>query len=240
MKTVVVTGTDRGLGLAFAERLLAAGHRVFLTCLDPQGEGVRALASRFPDRGTVVQLDIDNPQSIAAGAAAIRRHTSSIDRLVNNAGVLGDIDHAIGDPALDADEVLRVIRVNAIGPLRTTQALWPLLVAGGEKLLVNISSEAGSIGQNWRDRWFGYCMSKAALNMEAALIHRRLRELGGRVMQVHPGYVRSYMHGARNEKATYEPDEAAHLVLAAVDQRATTTAGERPDYFDLHGNDLPW
>jgi NAD(P)-dependent dehydrogenase (short-subunit alcohol dehydrogenase family) len=105
---------------------------------------------------------------------------------------------------------------------------------------VSISSEAGSIGQNWRDRWFGYCMSKAALNMEAALIHKRLLPLGGRAMQVHPGYVRSYMHGAKNEKATYEPEEAARLVLAAIAQRATLPAGERPDYFDLHGKDLPW
>jgi NAD(P)-dependent dehydrogenase (short-subunit alcohol dehydrogenase family) len=115
-----------------------------------------------------------------------------------------------------------------------------LLVAGNEKLLVNISSEAGSIGQNWRDRWFGYCMSKAALNMEGALIHARLRKLGGRVMLVHPGYVRSFMHGARNENATYEPDEAARLVLAAIDRRADAPAGDQPDYFDLHGNDLRW
>lgn len=199
-----------------------------------------ALATRYSEWADVVPLDIGDAVSVAAAAAAIRARTSSIDRLINNAGVLGDIEHTVGEPGLDCDEVVRVIRINAVGPLRVTHALWDLLTAGSERLLVNISSEAGSIGQNWRDRWFGYCLSKAALNMEGALIHQRLRPLGGRVMQVHPGYVRSFMHGTRNERATYEPEEAARLVLAAIAQRTLLPSGERPDYFDLRGKDLPW
>jgi NAD(P)-dependent dehydrogenase (short-subunit alcohol dehydrogenase family) len=240
MKTIVITGTDRGLGLALAEESLAAGDRVFLTCLDPAGDAVRALAARFPERASLIPLDLGDAASVDAAAADIRRGTPTIDRLVNNAAILGDIEHSVGEPGFDCDEVLHVIRINALGPLRVTHALWDLLVAGNEKLLVNISSEAGSIGQNWRDRWFGYCMSKAALNMEGALIHARLRKIGGRVMLVHPGYVRSFMHGARNENATYEPDEAARLVLAAIDRRAAAPAGDLPDYFDLHGHELRW
>jgi NAD(P)-dependent dehydrogenase (short-subunit alcohol dehydrogenase family) len=240
MKTIVVTGTDRGLGLALAEAALLAGSRVFLTCLEPKGEVVRALAGRFPDRAEIVRLDIGDAASVAAAAAAIRSRAPAIDRLINNAAILGDIEHTVGEPGLNCDEVLRVIGINAVGPLRVTHALWELLAAGNEKLLVNLSSEAGSIGQNWRDRWFGYCLSKAALNMEGALIHERLRQLGGRVMLVHPGYVRSFMLGARNEKATYEPAEAARLVFAAIERRTTQPAGQRPDFFDLHGKDLPW
>lgn len=240
MRTIVVTGTDRGLGHALAALSLEAGDRVIATYRADKSAALRPLAERFPGRLEPVALDLGDAAGIAAAARRIRELTPAVDVLCNNAGILGDIEASVGDAAFDPDEVLETIRINTLGPLRVTHALWDLLVAGREKLLVNISSEAGSIAQNWRDRWFGYCLSKAALNMEGALIHRRLAPLGGRVMQVHPGYIRSYMHGAKNEKATYEPEEAARLVLEAIAQRATKPAGEQPDYFDLHGKDLPW
>lgn len=240
MRTIVITGTDRGLGHALAALSLEAGDRVIATYRDDKGAALRPLVERFPERMSLVPLELGDTASIAAAAQRIRELATGVDVLLNNAGILGDIEFSIGDPQFDPDAVLETIRINTIGPLRLTHALWEPLVAGREKLLVNISSEAGSIGQNWRDRWFGYCLSKAALNMEAALIHKRLLPLGGRAMLVHPGYVRSYMHGTRNEKATYEPEEAARLVLAAITERATRPAGERPDYFDLHGKELPW
>ncbi len=240
MRTIVITGTDRGLGAALAALSLEAGDRVVATYRGELGDALRALAARFAGRLEPVELELSDAASIAAAARRIRELTTRVDVLVNNAGILGDIDHTVGDPQFDPDAVLETIRINTIGPLRLTHALWGLLAAGREPLLVNISSEAGSIAQNWRDRWFGYALSKAALNMEGAIIHKRLRPLGGRVMLVHPGYIRSYMHGAKNEKATYEPEEAARLVLGAVAQRAARPAGEQPDYFDLHGRDLPW
>jgi NAD(P)-dependent dehydrogenase (short-subunit alcohol dehydrogenase family) len=240
MRTIVITGTDRGLGHALAELSLEAGDRVIATYREDKSVALRPLAERCLERLSLVHLELGDATSIAAAARRIRELTPGVDVLLNNAGILGDIEFSVGDPQFEPDEVLETIRINAIGPLRLTHELWDLLVAGRERLLVNISSEAGSIAQNWRDRWFGYCMSKAALNMEAALIHKRLLPLGGRAMQVHPGYVRSYMHGAKNEKATYEPEEAARLVLAAIAQRATQPVGERPDYFDLNGKDLPW
>ena len=239
MKTVVITGTDRGLGLALAEQLLAEGNRVFATARNPDCASLLALASRHEEHVDLVELDIGDARSVASSSALIHARTAAVDVLINNAGILGDIERTVGDADLDFDDMLEVIRVNAIGPLRVTHALWERLAAGADKLLVNISSEAGSIGQNWRDRWFGYCMSKAALNMEGALVHQRLRPIGGRVMQVPPGYVRTSMHGARNEKATYEPAAAAGLVLAAVRRQLAEPVGERPDYFDLHGKSLP-
>ncbi len=240
MRTVVITGTDRGLGHALAALSLEAGDRVIATCRDDKSAALRPLAERFPERLSLVHLELGDAASVAAAARRIRELAAGVDVLLHNAGILGDIDYSVGDPLFDPDAVLETIRINTIGPLRLTHELWDLLLAGREKLLVAISSEAGSIAQNWRDRWFGYCLSKAALNMEGALIHRRLLPLGGRAMLVHPGYIRSFMHGAKNEKATYEPEEAARLVLAAIAQRATRPAGERPDYFDLHGKDMPW
>ncbi len=240
MSTVVVTGADRGVGLSLVEQLAAKGDRVFATCLDVDGAALRAVAERFSGCVEIVRLDVGDAASVRLAVSEIRSLVGALDRVINNAGILGDIEHSVGDPEFDPDGVLDVFRINALGALRVTHELWDLLMAGGEKLVVNISSEAGSVARNWRDRWFGYAMSKAALNMEGALIHRRLAEFGGRVMQVHPGYVRSYMHGAKNEKATHEADEAARLVLAAIEQRRSRPRGEQPDYFDLHGEALPW
>ena len=160
--------------------------------------------------------------------------------MINNAGILGDIEHTVGDPGLDLDDIGKVINTNSIGSLRMIHELWDLITENKEPLIVNISSEAGSIAQNWRDRWFGYCMSKSALNMAAALVHQQLRKKGGRVMQVHPGYVKSFMHGTKNEAATYEPDGAARLVLDAIERFKSTEISDQPDYFDLNGNTLPW
>jgi NAD(P)-dependent dehydrogenase (short-subunit alcohol dehydrogenase family) len=240
MKTIVITGADRGLGFALAEQCLLAGDLVFMTCLAEPGNDLLQLAGCHPDRVVFIPMDVGNAASVHDAARAIAARTGAIDWLVNNAGILGDIEHSIGEPGFDCDNVLEVFRINTVGPLRVTHALWNLLIAGKDKLLVNITSEAGSITQNFRDRWYGYCLSKAAFNMEGALIHQSLRRLGGRVMQVHPGYVRSYMHGARNENATYEPEEAARCVLAAVKNRSSLPVQEAPDYFDLHGNRLPW
>lgn len=240
MKTILITGCDRGLGLALAGKLLADGERVIATCLEPAGEGVQTLATKYATRCRVVRLDVADTESVTTAATEIRGATDHLDRLINNAARLGDIEHGVGDAAFSPDDVARTINVNTLGPLRVTHALWPLLLAGESRLVVNITSEAASIAQNWRDRWFGYSLSKAALNMEGALLHRRLRPLGGRVMLVHPGYLRTFMHGARNEQASYEADEAARLVLTAIERRAAQPAREAPEFFDLHGHDLPW
>lgn len=239
-RKILITGCDRGLGLALAEHALAMNCTVFLTCLDPHSATVRALNQRYPDRCEVLPLDVTDPSSVEEAVKTIRFHTESIDWLVNNAAILGEIERSVGETDFQVNDVERVFRVNTVGALRVTHAFWDFLVKGMDRLLVNVSSEAGSIGQNWRDRWFGYSLSKAALNMQGALIHQRLRPLGGRVMQVHPGYVRTYMHGTRNDEATYEPAEAARLLFEAIELRQKAPVLAQPDYFDLHGNPLCW
>ena len=81
-----------------------------------------------------------------------------------------------------------------------------MLRRGTDKTVVNISSEAGSIADYKRTGWFGYCMSKAANNMQGALIHNTLRREGGRVFQIHPGHVATYMRGHLDTTARITPD----------------------------------
>ncbi len=240
MRKIVVTGVDRGLGLSLANNFLAAGHRVFATCLEPEAEGPRSLLARYSAGTVLIPLDLGSGESIVEAGAHLRSLTSNIDWLVNNAGILGEIEHRISDPELDFENILETFRINALGTLRVIHELWTPLASGKGRLIVNISSEAGSVGQNWRDSWFGYCLSKSAMNMAGALVHEQLRKLGGRVMQVHPGYLKTYMHGTRNDTATYDPDDAAELLLADVERRLDCTPRPQPEFFDLHGNELPW
>ena len=114
-------------------------------------------------------------ESVFKASNDIKNMTDHIDLLINCAGILGDMNKNLGDD-LDFDEIMRVINVNAIGTLRITNALFSLVLNSSKKTIVNISSEAGSIADCWRTGWFGYCMSKAANNMQSALVHTDLTQ----------------------------------------------------------------
>ncbi len=136
--------------------------------------------------------------------------------LIHNAAILGSITDHIRGP-LNIAEMAEVFNVNTLGSLRVTQAMLPLLLQGQTKLIVDISSEAGSIKQCSRDGWFAYCVSKAALNMQARLIHNRLKQEGGQVILVHPGWVQSYMRGKLDASADLTPGASAQHIAARID-----------------------
>ena len=135
-----------------------------------------------PNQMAIVCADIGSDESIFKASNDIKNMTDHIDLLINCAGILGDMNKNLGDD-LDFDEIMRVINVNAIGTLRVTNALSSLVLNSTEKTIVNISSEAGSIADCWRTGWFGYCMSKAANNMQSALVHNNIQKLGGKSLQ---------------------------------------------------------
>jgi NAD(P)-dependent dehydrogenase (short-subunit alcohol dehydrogenase family) len=137
----------------------------------------------------------------------------------------------------------RVYDVNALGPLRVAGAFLPLLRGGRTRIVVNVSSEAGSIAGCGRDSWYGYCMSKAALNMASALMHNTLRPLGGCVVVVHPGWVRTWMRGHLDEDADLSPAESAAGIIEQIDRARRGDAlfrQERPAFIDWKGDTLPW
>ncbi|MBR6028610.1 MAG: SDR family NAD(P)-dependent oxidoreductase [Clostridia bacterium] len=237
MPYAVVTGADHGLGLALAEALARRGFAVIAGYLNPAETQLSALS----DAGLPVHplpLDIASDASIAAFAEAARRLTPAIELMINNAGVLGDMQKTIADP-LVREDIRRVIEVNAIGTLMLTNALFPLLTAGERRLIVNISSEAGSIGDCWREGWFGYCMSKAANNMQGALVHNLLRPLGGQVIQMHPGHVISWMRGHLDTTGKLFPAESAEGILRVVLDEPRPVR-DRPWFLDNTGAELPF
>jgi len=165
----------------------------------------------------------------------VQAHTQSLDMLINNAGIhLENTKTPIEELNFDDGHLEMTMAVNAFGPLRVVQAFLPLLEGGRLKRIINISSEAGSIGNCWRDREYAYCMSKAALNMASKLLQSYLAPYGFKVLALHPGWMRTDMGGA---EADFHPAESAEAIFQLA-QRTWTTPNEI--YFDHRGNPLPW
>ena len=127
--------------------------------------------------------------------------------------------------------------VNALGALRLVSSFLPLLDAGQMKRLCFVSSEAGSIGASKRTGWFGYCMSKAALNMAVKNLSNDLSSQGFSFRLYHPGWLKTYMSGTKNEHASMEPEEGAEIAL----EYFLSDSGEVAlSLHDWEGNDMPW
>lgn len=238
VKTALVTGTDHGVGFSLAKKLLSRGYFVIAVRVDETEKQIDALQSSYPDQMAIVCADIGSDESVFKASNDIKNLTDHIDLLINCAGILGDMSKNLGDD-LDFDEISRVINVNAIGTLRITNALSSLVLNSTEKTIVNISSEAGSIADCWRTGWFGYCMSKAANNMQSALVHNNMRELGGKVFAIHPGHVATYMRGHLDTTAKITPDVSAEGILHVV-LDMPHPINSHPLYLDYTGKELLW
>lgn len=240
-KTALVTGADRGLGFGLAKALLQRGWHVFAGRYAPPTAELEQLQAEYKDSLRLIPLDIGDDASVKAAAAEVETQTDRIDLVINNAGILGDIEATLHDE-LDFQEMQQVYNVNTLGPLRVAQAFIRLLLSSESPVLANISSEAGSIGQCYRHNWYGYCMSKTALNMQSALIYNQFKSQGLKLLLLHPGWVQSYMHGELNTKAKLTPDQAAANILGIIERcEQFERADGRPPYIDSEtGEPMPW
>lgn len=213
-RIAVVTGADRGLGQALAAQLLAQGWRVFAGQYMPDWPELKELAVAYPQTLTCVPLDVTAMETVQAAAETVRQAAGRVDLLINNAGVTTPTGTRLLPEPQDYAEMHRLYDVNALGPIRMVEAFLPLMATSPYKRLCFVSSEAGSIGRARRTSWYGYCMSKAALNMAVKIMFNHLRPEGYTFRVYHPGWVRSYMSGRKNMEATFEPEEAARYALA--------------------------
>ena len=225
-RTALVTGAGRGLGLAFATELLARGYRVLAAARKPEGsEGLAALGAAHGERLVPLALDVGDPRSVAAGAAAAGEHTNALHLLVNNAGINSrSVPEGQGNVrlgSLEPEGFLAMMRVNALGPALVTQALLPLLAAGGGRV-VNISSWLGSIAGKTAGGNYGYAASKAALNMVGRAMAFDLAEQGGVSVQINPGWVQTDMGGQR---AKLTPEESVKGILDVAERLTPDDAG---------------
>lgn len=233
-KTVFITGAGKGLGLALARHFLQAGDRVFAGERSPS-RALPELLEQYPQNLTSLPIDVTRMDSVRAAARTISGLAPALDILVNNAAVyLEDKVANLEDMDLSDEYFQQTMNVNAFGPLRVVQQFLPLLRKGQGKLILNISSEAGSIADCWRVREFVYCMSKSALNMESKILQNYLGPDGFKVLAIQPGWMKTDMGGA---DAQVDPNETARAILALA---ARPWRSDDIIYLDYEGNPLPW
>src|SRR5579883_645773 len=210
MTLSIVTGANRGIGLALCAELANRGHHVIAACRKSSPElaklGVEVVAG----------VDVATDAGIAALVQAVGDR--SIDLLVNNAGILvwGD---QLG--ALNVEGIRKQFEVNALAPLRLTDALRDRLHEGSKVAL--ITSRMGSIDDNTSGSRYGYRMSKAALNMAGKSLAVDLKPRGVAVAILHPGMVKTDMIGGNGGQI--EPADAARGLLARIDELTLETTG---------------
>lgn len=223
MSTALITGAAGGIGRELARQLAARGTTVIAVCRKASAE-LAALPVRV-EAGIDIATD--------AGCATLVERVAGVplELVIHNAGVLSDESLE----ALDDDAVARIRRqfeVNALAPLRLTARLAPQLPEGAKVAL--ITSRMGSIADNTSGGYYGYRMSKAALNAAGRSLALDLAPRGVSVVLLHPGFVRTPMTGGRGD---VDAATAAGNLLARIDDLTPATSGR---FLHASGPSLPW
>jgi len=211
---VLITGADRGLGLALTEKMLTQGFTVFAgQYLSSWGE-LEKLAAIYPDTLKIISLDVASDASFIEAAKQVSNHTDKLDAIIGSAAIHGWNDDVVAE-FTDTQMMTTVYNVNTIGNVRLVEHFLPLLKNGTTRKICFVSSEAGSTAESTRETHFWYTMTKTALNHYAKILHNRLRKEDFKFRLYHPGWMKSYMHGEFiNDVATYEPSEAANFAFS--------------------------
>lgn len=209
-QTWMITGANRGIGLAITMELLRRGDHVVAAARNPWGGALAELAAEHPAALVPVELDVTSDESVAAAKAALAG--KPIDVLLNNAGLYGPRDRQSAFD-MDFDAWREVFEVNVYAPLRVAQAFLPNVEASPGRKIATITSRMGSIGQNPSGS-IAYRSSKTAVNMTMVLFGNAVRERNVSVLLFHPGWVQTDMGGGAADIA---PNESASGLIATID-----------------------
>ncbi len=230
MPTVLITGANRGIGLALARGYAAEGWRVYACCRHPdKAKDLKALKEASGERVAIHRLDVTDGLKVANLARELAEE--AIDLLINNAGISGPKN---GFGETDYDRWQPVLAVNTFAPLRMAERFVEQVARSEGKLIVNISSKMGSIGANAGSNSIVYRASKAALNQVSKCLAMALAPRGITVILFHPGWVSSDMGGS---KAPVTPEDSAAGIRAVI---AGVTAADNGRFFNYDGEELPW
>ena len=221
MGTYLVTGTNRGIGYEYCRQLQARGDQVIAVC--------RSASEELKQLGVRVEEGIDITSDASVASLRDRLGDTAIDVLINNAGILKRV--TLED--LDFESIREQFEVNALGPLRVTHALLPLLKAGSKIALM--TSRMGSIGDNTSGSYYGYRMSKVALSMAGKSLAHDLKGRGIAVAILHPGLVQTRMTGFTSSGIT--PEESVKGLLKRINELTLDNTGT---FWHANGEVLPW
>ena len=234
-QTVLITGTGRAMGLGFnlVRRYLENGDTVFAS-VRRASETLEGLQKEYADRLRILNMDISSTESVNVAARETEKLTDRLDLIINNA-TTASADTNKPLPEFDLDLIAPAVNVGAVGPIRVVKAFLSLLKKsriGG--LIVNISSEAGSIGKCYRDYYLDYGTEKAALNMLTMTLHNWLKDDPDiNIFCLHPGWMRTWPG-----EAPLDPYEHAETLWNLFEAKRRDKDG--PVFITYDGKPYPW
>lgn len=222
---ILITGTSRGIGLELLKLSLAQGHTVFAVGRNLESNSdLKSLKGIHSEKLQLISTDLGNPEAPAQILDHVQKKTSSLDLLINNAGIMRK-----GETEAD---FLESFKINSVVPFLVTKALVPLLKQSKHPKAVHVTSLMGSIADNSSGSYYAYRSSKTALNMinkSLAIDNPWLSTI-----VIHPGWVKTDMGGPQ---APTEAKESAEGIWKVTQElKPSDTAG----YFDFRGKKLPW
>lgn len=230
LKSVLITGSNRGIGFGLAERYAKLGRIVYACCRDPaHAADLKELSAQF-ERVEILRLDVTNPNHIED----IQKKLSGkpLDLLINNAGTIGDSETIVGK--MSVMNLHNLFSTNTIAPLKISEALLPNLDLGSEKTIVAISSTMASIAENISGKSLPYRGSKTALNSIMRSLSINLRDKGIKVLMLDPGWVKTDMGG---ERAPVSVDESVNGLIEQISQSDASHSGE---FYRYDGSRIKW
>jgi NAD(P)-dependent dehydrogenase (short-subunit alcohol dehydrogenase family) len=229
MAVVLVTGANRGIGLALTQAYSSRRDKVFATVrrssdrsqLDAMAEAARGWID-------VIEMDVGDPSDIARTRR--RLESEPIDVLINNAGIAGPENQSALD--MDFDGLMETLAINTIAPLRVANAFLPNVKAAKGKI-ITLSSQMGSMQSASSDS-LAYRVSKAAVNKLMRGLATELKPMGIPVLTVHPGWVKTEMGG---DGAQLTPEQSAAGLLKLIDGLTLSSTGK---FLAWNGKELAW
>ncbi len=230
---ILITGANRGLGLALAREACARGHQVFAGVRGPGSpvDELKRLQEEYPEQAIILPLDVTDENSISYAREIVGLRVDSLDCIVNSAAILLGRDQKLEQ--LELGQVEETFQTNLFGPIAVLKHFLPLLRKGEAQAVLNISSEAGSFAGAYGGD-YSYALSKSALNMFTAQIRRELAPSGILVYAVHPGWIKTDMGG---DRAPGDAGESAAGILDLAERR--TQAPEHAFFVDHSGKAMP-
>ncbi|KAG2780127.1 hypothetical protein PC129_g5050 [Phytophthora cactorum] len=228
-KTVLITGSNRGIGLAFAQHYIKQGWNVIATARNV--DTAKDLKNLKPWK--ILALDTGDEQSILAVANAL--DGVAVDLLINNSGISigGGLD------VTTKEDMMRQFEVNTVGPFLLTRALLPNLrlavAAHGQAFVAQITSRMGSIADNGSGGSYGYRASKTALNIVTQSLALDLQSEKIGCLLLHPGYVNTAIV---NFTGTVETEDSVAGMVRIIER---AKLGDKLVMFHFEkGDALPW
>lgn len=228
---VLVTGSNRGIGLEYVRQLLARGDRVFAACRNPgAADALKQLKADHGEQLSIVALEVIDPDSVKSAYDAVRGEVDALDLLINNAAINPGHETLA---EIKKSDLMRTFEVNVAGVMLVSQQFVELLKQGKNPRLVHISSGAGSIAIGGPGL-YSYRTSKAALNMFNRVLYQELKPLGISSVVLNPGWVVTDMGGPN---AHLQPEDSIRQQLQVIDALTMDDSGTFKDY---NGDELPW